>query len=206
MTLAALNPTATPFITEQTIHFAIPSSPHVIERVSTYIASMFENCDCAEKIRSLGLVLEEALSNSIYHGNMAGSSMTMEISRNRHDTADYKPQDTTQAAGKVHLTLNYRPGSLTIVIRDEGKGFDWRNMVSGQSPDSDVKFDSGLKIIRAFSSNVGFNDSGNEITIRMDGLRLRHTTCPFIMGVHENGADHDAKNIFSGGACMKQHC
>jgi len=182
MTLSLLNPSAAPFITEQTIRFAIPSSPHIIERLATYIASMFENCDCADKIRSLGLVLEEALSNSIYHGNMRGSSMLMEHTQNHQDMLDLKSQDMLQTVGKVHLTLNYRPGSLIIVLRDEGRGFDWRNFAACQPPDSEMKFDSGLKIIRTFSSKVGFNDSGNEITIRMDGIRLRHTSCPFKHG------------------------
>lgn len=121
---------------------------------------------CADEGRTrLGIAVDEAVINAMYHGNLQlpGADITQVRSRLR----DGEPVEAIEARRKeqpfadrmvhVHVVLNRE--QIQITVRDEGEGF---------SPD-DVETDGdghrGLTLIRNLVDEVTFNQVGNEITL-----------------------------------------
>ena len=65
---------------------------------------------------------------------------------------------------RVHCVLRLRDKRLTISIRDEGEGFDWRAVKEWQSG-SAASSGRGLEILRKFSGRIRYNEKGNAVTI-----------------------------------------
>ncbi len=89
------------------------------------------------------LALEEALSNALRHGN-------------QNDPAK-------------HITLAYRvtPDSVEVEVEDEGSGFV-PDAVPDPTLDENIVIPSGrgLMLMRAYMSEVCYNDRGNRVYLR----------------------------------------
>jgi anti-anti-sigma factor len=86
------------------------------------------------------LLAREALVNAVQHGSAA------------------------DPAKNVHAALRLEGGALVLTVRDEGPGWDWRQMRVG-APDPASESGRGLFIIRKYSDGFSYNDSGNALTI-----------------------------------------
>jgi len=81
--------------------------------------------------------------------------------------------------GELPLRITYRidPGSVTLVIRDQGPGFDPRAVTHAARPDDpvahlDVRNELGLReggfgimLARGLVDEFRYNDTGNEVTL-----------------------------------------
>lgn len=126
----------------------------------------FDLCDASERIR-VGTALSEALANAIDHGNLELNSALREhsdqtyyeLGQERTSLAPYRDR-------RVHITTRLTPSEVTYVIRDEGPGFDHRDLPDPTDPENLVKLSGrGLLLIQTFMDEVRFNDRGNEITM-----------------------------------------
>lgn len=117
--------------------------PATLEKIEAFIAGLGLRLPCfpAEPVGfALELLAREALVNAVAHGC-------------RDD-----------ASRKVHCAVRLREGRMTIVVQDEGCGFDWRSLwrrEAGLAQDSG----RGLEIIRKYATRVRFNRSGNTVMI-----------------------------------------
>ena len=93
---------------------------------------------------SIHLVIREGLTNAVRHGN-----------KNDPEKAVYLSID---AASKRHLRLT---------IKDEGDGFDWRN-VTAKSVDEAVESGRGIPIMEAYFTRYGYNRKGNVLYLEKD--------------------------------------
>jgi len=88
------------------------------------------------------LALEEALVNAIKHGN------------------------GMDPAKEVHIVCSFDDDRVTIVIEDEGPGFD---VAQVPDPTADENLDKpggrGIMLMRSFMSRVEYNDSGNRLLL-----------------------------------------
>ena len=88
------------------------------------------------------LALEEALVNAIKHGNGMDPSK------------------------EVHIVCSFDDDRVTIVIEDEGPGFD---VAQVPDPTADENLDKpggrGIMLMRSFMSRVEYNDSGNRLLL-----------------------------------------
>lgn len=139
--------------------------PPLIEYISTCMQNVGV-CDEGEAMR-VSIALDEALRNALYHGNL-------EITSAQRD-------GDAEAYEKLLLErrslLPYRERSLwvdvevevekaTIVIRDEGKGFDPRTLPDPTDPENlDRVSGRGVLLMRSFMDEVTYNDKGNEVTL-----------------------------------------
>lgn len=91
----------------------------------------------------LTLLLEEALTNAIKHGNQYDTSKVVEL------TIDHDGQ-----------------GNITMVIKDQGNGFNPAHIRNLQENNEQMN-DSGrgIFLMRQMADEVKFNERGNEITI-----------------------------------------
>lgn len=124
------------------LQLSLPSKlgnlPAYVDRVVGYIQTQGYFTD--EKF-NLVLILKEALTNAIEHGNGFDESKM------------------------VHVTVRPEAGSLTIMIRDEGTGFDISRVFAQQKKDLYRERGRGLIIIYEYADKVEFNETANEIRI-----------------------------------------
>jgi len=88
------------------------------------------------------LALEEALVNAIKHGN------------------------GMDPAKQVHVDCSFADDRVTIVIEDEGTGFD---VAAVPDPTTDENLDKpggrGIMLMRSFMNRIEYNDAGNRLVL-----------------------------------------
>ena len=92
---------------------------------------------------ALRLAVEEAMSNAFRHGH-----------RDLEPDAD------------IELAWDASPERITIVVEDQGPGFDPGSLPDPTSPENIEKTSGrGLLLIRAYMSSIVFNVAGNRVTM-----------------------------------------
>jgi CheY-like chemotaxis protein/anti-sigma regulatory factor (Ser/Thr protein kinase) len=115
----------------------------------------------------VGVALEEALLNAIYHGNLEVSSeLRQQGEEPFHRLADERRRLAPYSGRRVHVAARITHDEASFVIRDEGPGFD-----PAALPDP-TDFANlgrvgrrGLLLIRTFMDEVRYNPTGNQITL-----------------------------------------
>ena len=115
----------------------------------------------------LGMAIDEALVNAMYHGNLEVDSKLreddhsafFELIRERSSRQPY-------ADRRVYVQSSFTPEEFRIVIRDEGRGFDPASLPDPADPENLQRTHGrGLLLIRSFMDEVKHNAVGNEITM-----------------------------------------
>lgn len=90
---------------------------------------------------STGLVLREALTNAVRHAN-------------KYDLSK-----------KIFYTIKADESSLTMIVEDQGRGFDWKTATQKKH---DMKADHGrgFEIMKTYFNKVEFNEKGTIISLK----------------------------------------
>lgn len=143
----------------------------VVPQVVTYFQEHLVRmgvCDANGKVR-IGIALEEALLNAIYHGNLElssdlrqdGSDAYQRLALKRRAEQPYLPRRV-----RIHARIDTVGGQF--VIRDEGPGFDVSKLPDPTDPENLLKLSGrGVLLIRMFMDEVAYNDKGNELTLTL---------------------------------------
>lgn len=145
----------------------IDNNIYEIENVVSKITSQFINLISEKEIFNISLGLSELITNAVEHGNLELSydektkflqdgTYYEEIAR-RADIDPYKDR-------RVVITYCIDRDKLKFVIKDDGRGFDWRNLPSPESILSECH-GRGITIIRHYFDEICFNEIGNEVTL-----------------------------------------
>ncbi len=115
----------------------------------------------------VGISLQEALSNSIHHGNLELDSELRQVDEaNYYALADLHRRQSPYADRKVYVQALLSRSELRFVIRDEGPGFDTKKVLD---PTAEVNLERmggrGLLLISSFMDEVYYNEGGNQITM-----------------------------------------
>ncbi|HEX2934757.1 MAG TPA: ATP-binding protein [Bacteroidales bacterium] len=87
----------------------------------------------------------EAANNAILHGNKLDESKN------------------------VNITFNVEPKYLTIVIKDQGKGFDYTNIPDPTAPENIEKINGrGIFLMSKLSDKIDFLDNGSTIQLHFN--------------------------------------
>lgn len=87
----------------------------------------------------------EAANNAILHGNKLDESKN------------------------VNITFNVEPTYLTIVIKDQGKGFDYSNIPDPTAPENIEKINGrGIFLMSKLSDKIEFLDNGSTIQLHFN--------------------------------------
>ena len=90
----------------------------------------------------LRLILEEAATNAIQHGNHFNTSL------------------------KVRIVLENDKDMITIRVQDKGSGFDYHNLPNIKEINEQMNSSGrGIFLIKKLADSVTFNESGSEICI-----------------------------------------
>ncbi|MDQ3440738.1 MAG: ATP-binding protein, partial [Planctomycetota bacterium] len=109
----------------------IPTRLEWVERTAHFLHRRAEHCGACEGLRreQLLIVLHEALTNAIVHGNLGISSELREQPGDAFVRAlAERSVDPELAAREVRIKFQFDGERCEIRIRDEGDGFDWRKV------------------------------------------------------------------------------
>jgi CheY-like chemotaxis protein len=135
-------------------------------------------CDETGRIR-IGIALEEALLNALYHGNLeltadqlrdARSGM---ISNGNGNLIEQRQRQAPYRDRRIHFQVSVSPKEASFVIRDEGPGFNPSDVPDPTDP-ANLERESGrgLLLMRTFMDDVQYSASGNQVTLikRVDAV------------------------------------
>lgn len=168
--------------TEMEFSFRFKADPKRIGKARAVAGGFIQRClqiDERELTR-LELVLEEALTNAVYHGSLDISSEIKtehpeEFKRLLAERLNTPPYADRQV--KVLLSIDHT--GLSIVVSDEGNGFDVAHTAAAEDHDAVHRASGrGLLLMRAFADSVVFNETGNSVTLTKRRALAPSTTTP----------------------------
>jgi len=100
---------------------------------------------CEKDLFALELILEEALTNAVKHGNNSDPS--------KH----------------VRFVCRLTPVTLFVRVEDEGRGFDPHALPDPREPENQlVASGRGVLLIRHLATRVNWNERGNAVEFEKD--------------------------------------
>jgi serine/threonine-protein kinase RsbW len=131
----------------------MPSKIQAISPLVDRLMRLIEASQCVPGAEvDVELAIREALGNAVVHGN----------------------QEDPET--RVHIRCRCEPGNeLAIVVRDQGKGFDFGKLV-GDGPISDpaAEHGRGILLMRACMDDVHFERGGSEVHMRKRARNRLH--------------------------------
>jgi anti-sigma regulatory factor (Ser/Thr protein kinase) len=135
--------------TDPILNIDIPSNQRCVAEILSGVKEFVRERSDRE-CSDLLLVLRELLMNAIVHGN--GCS------------------EEHRVKAAVHSLGNER---FSIVVEDEGNGFDYHNLLMETERDQGNISRCGYVLVKSLSQEIRFNDNGNRVSvvIALDGGR-----------------------------------
>jgi CheY-like chemotaxis protein len=123
-------------------------------------------CNENGRIR-IGVALEEALCNALYHGNLEVSSELRQSGDQPYRALiDRRRMESPYQERVVHVQARMTREEAVFTIRDEGPGFDPSTLPDPTDPANLERASGrGLLLIRTFMDDVSYNSQGNAITM-----------------------------------------
>lgn len=151
-------------------HFVLDNDISLIPPLVSYLQEQMRRtrfCDEGARMR-VGIAVREALSNAIEHGNLEGPSALKDADHAAfHRLIAERREQPPYRDRRTHVTVRESPADLTVVIRDEGRGFSPADLPDPTAPENmERAHGRGLLLIRTFVDEVAHNAVGNEITLR----------------------------------------
>jgi CheY-like chemotaxis protein len=156
-------------------HFELTNDSELIEPLIALVQQMvagMDVCDAAGRLQ-IGVALEQAILNAMFHGNLELSSQQMREDRKlREESEDNtgssliaeRMQSEPYCQRKVHVRALVTREESRVSVRDEGPGFDVQSSLNVSLSD-DEKAGRGLVLMWALMDKVVYSKSGNEVTL-----------------------------------------
>ena len=127
----------------KSIKISIPSLIDNIKIIESFIDNAREKYAINEDIYgNIMISVTECVTNAILHGNNLDSNKKVDL--------------------ELHLDDNY----VRFIIKDEGEGFDYENLIDPTEPENLEKTGGrGIFIMKHLSDEVKFDDSGRKTTL-----------------------------------------
>ena len=130
------------------------------------------------KMMHVGIALEEAMINAMYHGNLElPVHQLAEVRKLVHEglpseLLDERRQESPYGSRKLQVAADFTRERAQFVIADGGPGFDWKQQLANAT-EANWRDDRGrgLMLINTFMDEVAYNDAGNELRMILKGLR-----------------------------------
>ena len=124
-----------------------------------------KHCNDSVFIKKVKVAIYEALMNAIDHGNLEISSKYVKCDEVKYESIK-KDRLTNPEYGNRRVLTRYQVSGdrITYHIKDEGSGFNIRDIENPTTPDNLEKCSGrGIALIKMHMDEVSFNDKGNEI-------------------------------------------
>jgi CheY-like chemotaxis protein len=171
--------------------FVIPNDVSIVPFFANLIANYLYNMGFLESGRraNIGLSLTEMLINAVEHGNCGISAEEKRAHLERGGTAasliEARCQDPAIAARRVQFQYQIHPSHSEYVIRDEGRGFDWRSRLQQEELDFLSEQGRGIWMTAHNVDGIRYNAAGNEVTLTVRHQQNVSNTLPIVFGNSE---------------------
>lgn len=157
-------------------NFQLENDFSLIASLTGYLQQVIRDmnlCEESERVR-IGIALEEALVNAVYHGNLEVSSELRETDHKQYyDLARKRTREDPYKDRQTFVSATFTRDSATYVIRDEGPGFDPKSLPDPTDPANlDRPCGRGVLLMRTFMDEVQYNERGNQVTLRKYARKL----------------------------------
>ncbi len=127
--------------------------------------------DEVDRLR-VGIAVEEALLNALYHGNLEVSSTLKESDPNLfEETARQRSLEEPYRNRRIFVDALVSRDCARFTIRDEGHGFDLGALPNPCDPANLEKASGrGILLMRSFMDEISFNEQGNQVTLVKCGV------------------------------------
>jgi CheY-like chemotaxis protein/anti-sigma regulatory factor (Ser/Thr protein kinase) len=154
---------------ESQYEFRLRSDPTLISSLVGFFqeaASSIGLCDETDNTR-LGIALEEALVNALYHGNLdLDSELRHHDERSYREKVNQRLKKAPYCDRRIHVKANFSCAEAEFHIGDEGGGFQPDNLPDPTDPENLEKLSGrGVLLMRTFMDEVRYNESGNAVTM-----------------------------------------
>lgn len=131
---------------EETRELVLPSKMESLNRLEEFVSGLMKWARLEkDRLNDIMLILTEAVTNAIVHGN------------------DNNPQK------KVKIQAKLSDKKLTFVIEDEGPGFNPGEIPNPLDSENLLKPGGrGIYLIKYYADYVHYSDKGNKVTIEFD--------------------------------------
>ena len=149
--------------------FILDSDPDLILPLIKLLHEELEGiaiCDPCGQLQ-VGVALQEALVNALFHGNLEVSSDLRQEDERLFDalSAERRTQEP-YCSRRIRVKVQLDRDAVRFVVSDDGPGFDTSIVDRPVRPeDIDRIGGRGLLLIRAFMDQTSFNAAGNQITM-----------------------------------------
>ncbi|MCS7303972.1 MAG: ATP-binding protein [Thermoguttaceae bacterium] len=133
-------------------------------------------CDATDRTR-VGIALQEALANALYHGNLELSSHLREVAEEEYyRLLRQRLHQLPYAKRRIYVSAEFSPQQAVFVIQDEGPGFDPSKLPDPTDPANLEKLTGrGILLMRTFMDEVQFSPKGNQVTM------IKRRNCPALI-------------------------
>jgi CheY-like chemotaxis protein len=154
-------------VDDVSFHLRLQNDPLMIPALVSVLQQLAVGMKlCGDEGRTrLGIAIDEAVMNAMYHGNLQLPVSDLVETRSRvrdgetAETIESRRKDKSYADRLVHVHVVLNRESIEITVRDEGEGF------SPDEIEQDGDVHRGLTLIRNLVDEVTFNEVGNEIKL-----------------------------------------
>jgi DNA-binding NarL/FixJ family response regulator/anti-sigma regulatory factor (Ser/Thr protein kinase) len=149
--------------------FILENDPDLLTPLLKLIREEIEGMgiwDPPDQLR-VGVALQEALVNALYHGNLEVSSdLRQEDDRQFEELARQRRGVEPYCSRRIRVQVQLDRDAARFVVGDDGPGYD-TSIFDRPVPSDQLHRISGrgLLLIRTFMDQVSFNKNGNQITM-----------------------------------------
>jgi CheY-like chemotaxis protein/anti-sigma regulatory factor (Ser/Thr protein kinase) len=160
--------------------FVIRNDANLIPVLVGYLQEDAERmgiCDEGERVR-VGVALDEALVNALYHGNLEVRSELRDTDGKAYAAlVRQRASQPPYCVRQIYVTVTMTATEATITIRDEGPGFDPSRLPDPTDPANLEQLGGrGVLLMRTFMDEVTYNESGNQVTMIKRAARAASDT------------------------------
>ena len=157
------------FVTMEKKELTLRNDRRFVRPTALYLTDLIVGTRGSLKKGAVELVLEEAITNAIVHGNLEISSKLKEEDFDLFEKAvGERMEQPPFNERSVKISYSYDRQSAMFRIEDEGSGFDWSHFLKKEVDQELLPHGRGIIIIRTFASTVVYNERGNVLTLTFD--------------------------------------
>ena len=192
------------FLTTISGNFVLDNDVFNVRAYANLVSNYLYNANYVnnEVRERLHVALFELLMNAIEHGNCG---ISYEEKTSYLDTqGDIIPLIRERANlpenrdKRVHFSYRITPDRSYYTIRDEGEGFDWHSMVTGEGVNLEMH-GHGIRMASHYIENLSYNESGNEVSFELPHTLEAANTRPTLFEAQPEKHFSDGAVIFREG-------
>lgn len=154
--------------------FVLSNDLSLVHSLVKYLQHTLRCVRLADEVDRLrvGIAVEEALLNALYHGNLEVSSELKEKDPNLfEETARQRCLEEPYRNRRIFVDALVTREMGQFTIRDEGPGFDPEKLPDPCDPANLEKPSGrGILLMRSFMDEISFNKQGNQVTLVKKGV------------------------------------